>query len=68
MIPERFQKEIISVSKKLLHGEMEPVEYHENQIRTKGGEERTVAWHNTLLKDKNGNITGYLSSGMDVTR
>ncbi len=67
MIPERFQEEIIFVSKKLLHGEIEPVEYYENQIRTKDGEECTVAWHNTLLKDKRGKITGHLSSGMDIT-
>ncbi len=67
MIPENLQEQIISVSKKLLKGEIEPVEYYENAIVTKSGEERIIAWHNTLLKDNDGNITGHLSSGSDVT-
>ncbi|MDA3939705.1 MAG: PAS domain S-box protein [Spirochaetia bacterium] len=67
MIPERLKAEIIPVSKKLLNGEMEPVEYYENPILTKTGKEKLIAWHNTLLKDNNGNITGHLSSGEDIT-
>jgi len=67
MIPERFLAEIISVSKKLLAGKIEPVEYFENPILTKSGKEIIVAWHNNLLKDDNGNITGHLSSGEDIT-
>ena len=35
---------------------------------TKSGEERTVAWHNTLLKDEQGNVTGILAAGMDITQ
>ncbi len=42
-------------------------EYAENQILTKSGKLRTVAWHNALLYDDKGNITGVLSSGDDVT-
>jgi len=67
MIPERLQKEIIPVSKKLLSGDIEPVEYFENPILAKSGKEILIAWNNTILKDKNGNITGHLSSGEDIT-
>ncbi len=67
MIPERLQKEIIPVSQKLLAGKIEPVEYFENPILTKSGKEIIIAWHNTILKDDNGNITGHLSSGDDIT-
>ncbi len=42
-------------------------EYYEVPIITKDGSEKTIAWHNTLLKDKHGNITGVLSSGEDIT-
>lgn len=42
-------------------------EYYEAPIVTKDGSEKTIAWHNTLLKDKQGNITGMLSSGEDIT-
>ncbi|RLD29447.1 MAG: hypothetical protein DRI73_10955, partial [Bacteroidetes bacterium] len=67
MIPDYLQAEIIPISRKLLSGKIEPVEYFENQILTKGGKEIIIAWHNTLLKDDNGNITGHLSSGEDIT-
>lgn len=39
----------------------------ENNILTKTGEEKLIAWRDTLLKDKNGNIIGVLSSGEDIT-
>ena len=51
----------------LMAGNIEPAEYHENTVLTKSGEERVVAWHNTCLKDENGNIIGTLSSGEDIT-
>ncbi len=67
MVPEHLYKEIIPVSEKLLNGEIEPVEYYENPILKKDGKERLIAWHNTILKDENGEITGHLSSGEDIT-
>ena len=39
----------------------------ENPVLTKSGEERTIAWRNTTLRDDAGRITGTLSSGEDVT-
>ncbi len=67
MMPVRLKEEIIEISRKLLKGEMEPVEYYENLILLKNGEERLIAWHNTILTDEDGNITGHLSSGNDIT-
>lgn len=52
---------------KLIAGEIEVVECAENRILTKDGEERIIAWHNALLKDEDGNISGLISSGEDVT-
>ncbi len=66
-IPENIREEIIPVSKQLLRGEIEPVEYFENPILTKDGKERLIAWHNTLIKDEFGKIIGHLSSGEDIT-
>jgi PAS domain S-box-containing protein len=34
---------------------------------TRAGEERLIAWHNTVLTDETGNIIGTLSSGEDIT-
>lgn len=52
---------------KLMAGEEEMVEDYENTILTKEGEERIIAWHNTLIEDDKENILGTLSSGEDIT-
>jgi PAS domain S-box-containing protein len=67
-LPERLREELRPVAQELLAGEMETVEYFENPVLTKSGEERIIAWHNTILKDEYGNITGTLSSGEDITQ
>ncbi|MCF8391579.1 MAG: PAS domain S-box protein [Bacteroidales bacterium] len=66
-LPERIKNEILPLSKKLLTGEIESAEYYENPILTKKGEERIIYWHNAILRDDRGNITGHLSSGEDIT-
>lgn len=66
-LPDRIRDEILPISKKLLSGEIDAAEYVENLIKTKSGEERLILWHNIVIRDENGNITGYLSSGEDVT-
>jgi PAS domain S-box-containing protein len=42
-------------------------EYFQNPVLTSAGEERLIAWHNTVLRDEAGNITATLSSGEDIT-
>ena len=66
-IPDRFKKEVLPVSKKLLSGDFKVVETFENKILTKSGEERLIDWKNTVLKDEQGNIIAHLSSGEDIT-
>lgn len=66
-LPERLRKNVREVYDKLIAGEVEPVEFYENPIITRIGEERIIAWHNTILKDDEGNIKGTLSSGDDIT-
>jgi PAS domain S-box-containing protein len=66
-IPERLRDEVLNVSDKLFSGEMEPVEYYENPILNSRGQERMIAWHNTVLKDNTGKIIAHLSSGEDIT-
>ncbi|MGM0770557.1 MAG: response regulator [Halobacteriota archaeon] len=51
----------------ILNGDIGTFEYCENPIVNAEGEERLISWHNSLLKDKNGNITGILTSGEDIT-
>lgn len=50
-----------------LSGRSSWVKYDENPILTKNGEERQIAWHNTLLKNAEGATIGSLSSGIDIS-
>ncbi len=65
------QKEIREEAKgffeKLLTGVGAPVEYHENPVLTKDGEERVIAFHYSLIRDQTFSITGVLFSGEDIT-
>jgi len=66
-VPERLRDEMTGVFESLMAGEIEPVEYYENPVLTRDGEERIVAWHNTILRDEDGKIYATLCSGEDVT-
>lgn len=66
-LPEQDRKATKSVFKRFVDGEAEPLEYYENFVLTRSGEERLVEWHNRLLVDEEGNAIGTLSSGNDVT-
>jgi PAS domain S-box-containing protein len=66
-LPERDRDDVADVFARLMAGQTEPAERAENPVRTKGGEERRIEWHNTVLRDGDGEIIGTLSSGLDVT-
>jgi PAS domain S-box-containing protein len=66
-IPERLREEIKVVFKTLMKSQIEPTEYFENPVITKSGEERLIAWHNMTLTNEKKEITGTLSSGIDIT-
>ncbi len=66
-LPPRFCEPVFKDFKRLLRGELEPIEFYENPMLTKNGEEKIIAWHNSLLYDKDENIIGTLTSGEDIT-
>jgi PAS domain S-box-containing protein len=66
-LPAASREELHAVFRKLISDEMQSPEYYENLVLTKSGEERLIAWHNTLLRDENGMILSTLSSGEDIT-
>ncbi len=53
--------------KAIMEGKIELKNYKEDFIKTKSGDKKIIGWHNTLLYDEQGNISGILSSGIDVT-
>jgi len=66
-LPQRIRGEARAVFEQMITGAGGSVEYFENPILTRSGEERLISWHNTVLTDEAGRITGTLSSGEDVT-
>jgi len=66
-IPERLREDVTSVFNQLMAGEIEPVEYFENPVLTRSGEERIISWHNTVICDDQSRIVGALGAGVDVT-
>jgi PAS domain S-box-containing protein len=65
-LPPGAREEVKSAFAGIVSGES-PREYAENAVLCGDGAERIVAWHNALLRDDTGRITGVLSSGEDVT-
>ena len=66
-IPDRFQDEIRDHLNDLVSARPGMAMTRKNPIRTAAGEERLIEWHHALLKDEAGNVTGTLSSGIDIT-
>jgi PAS domain S-box-containing protein len=67
VVPARDRAATKATFAKLMRGDVANVQHFENAIVTRGGEERIILWHNTLLRNEAGEITGTLSSGQDVT-
>ncbi|MDR3685021.1 MAG: PAS domain S-box protein [Geothrix sp.] len=64
--PEEYEP-VVGVYRRILAGEVEALEYYENHILRKDGEPRLIAWHNAVIRDEEGRITGIISSGEDIT-
>ncbi len=65
-IPQRQQHYMHKIFGELINQELHI--HHKNQVITKFGEERTIAWNNTLLRDAQGQIIGTMSIGEDITQ
>lgn len=66
-IPERLRQVVMNVSRDILAGNVESVEQFENSVLTKDGKERLILWHNSVIRNEAGEVTGHLSSGEDIT-
>lgn len=63
-VPARFREEVRG---RLQRPPLDGVTVAENPILTRGGEERLMQWHNSILRDADGQVTGILSSAIDIT-
>ncbi len=66
-LPPEESARLEGVFRHLIKGEVEPVEYLENEILARDGTRRLIAWHNTILCDEAGKIVAALSAGEDIT-
>jgi len=66
-IPEKNRDEVRDVFNKVISQDIKASEFYSNPIVTKNGNEKWISWHNSLIRNNNGTITGVLSSGEDVT-
>lgn len=67
-IPKSIRQNVKSVFYNLMSGDAENVKVYENPVVTKSGDQLTILWHNTLIKNAKGKIIGTLSSGIDITK
>ncbi len=66
-IPVNERERVQQVIDQLLSGDRSTVPYYENSVLTRSGEHRTVAWHNAIVQNSEGEIIGNISSGEDIT-
>jgi PAS domain S-box-containing protein len=66
-VPENYSSEVRKSYDNLLRGFTKKNEYQEYPLIVSSGEERLFLWYDSLLRDEEGNFSGILISGEDVT-
>lgn len=66
-IPENIRDEIQAIFKTVINKDVDLVTHNINTVVDIDKEEHIIAWTNNYLKDFDGNITGVISSGVDIT-
>ena len=64
--PEGLE-EVRAGFERLMAGELSGLEYFENEVVCSDGSRRLIAFHNAVLHDAAGRITGVLAAGEDIT-
>ena len=66
-LPQRIRSELKDTFRDLVDGDPASASERENPILTRSGEEKLIRWSNTAIRNSGGEITGTLSSGVDIT-
>ncbi|BEQ13892.1 PAS domain S-box protein [Desulfoferula mesophila] len=66
-IPEDDRPRVRAAFDDIMAGMLNLHAYEEGRVTSLYGEQRHIRWFNTTIKDAEGNITGTLSSGEDIT-
>lgn len=66
-IPDSYKPELEKGLQDILEDNISNYVVYKNPIITANKGERMISWHNAVLKDDAGKVTGILSSGIDIT-
>jgi len=66
-VPANEQFTVGHVFSEIIAGREEPFHEFENEIATKSGQNLIMKWHNVLMRDDDGHITGVLCAATDIT-
>ena len=67
VVPDKVRDRVLQLFRRIMAGELPALSHFENEIMTRQGDVRHVAWNNTLERNADGEIVGTLSSGQDIT-
>ena len=67
-VPKERRPSVRRSMTRILSGKIPAAQYVEDILVTGDGQQRLVAWHNSLLRDSKGNMIGILGSGEDITK
>jgi len=67
-IPEEQQQEIKGVFASIIKGDHLLVSHYKNYVLDSRGDQHLLSWTNHYTKDIDGNITGIISSAIDITQ
>jgi PAS domain S-box-containing protein len=66
-LPDEQMDEVKGIFNQFISGGIELVEHYENSVLTQSGERRLISFNNSLIHDREGRISGVISSGEDIT-
>ncbi|MES9868610.1 MAG: EAL domain-containing protein [Sedimenticola sp.] len=67
VLPDEISDRVRAIFQSIMSGKGNAVRYYENEIVTRSGERRLVAWNNSYIRNNAGRIIKTLSSGEDIT-
>ena len=67
-LPKNIQKEVMKVFYSVISGSLNLTRNYTNTILDVNKKEYTLFWTNHFTKDSEGNITGLITSGIDITK
>ncbi|MES9958785.1 MAG: PAS domain S-box protein, partial [Sedimenticola sp.] len=67
VLPDEISDRVRAIFQSIMNGKSNAVRYYENEIVTRSGERRLIAWNNSYIRNNAGRIIKTLSSGEDIT-